>query len=144
MLVLCIEICVGYNLWGVIWVVKSLSLSRFWQREFHRLHLFVREVIREVRIYLSDKSLGTITHPNINDIGANVLLANVAKVWRKQYAVLSASSSFIVIHLKLCFIDKIFCFRGALFPQKVLTIHITKCIIVIDTNVIRWSYEGTC
>ena len=76
MIDLCIEICDNYYLWGVIWGVKSVLLSRLRQREFYHLHLFVHEVIREVRIYLSDESVRAITHPNINDIGANVLLTN--------------------------------------------------------------------
>ena len=76
MIDLCIEICDNYYLWGVIWGVNSGFLSRWRQRKFHRLHLFVHEVIREVRIHLSDESVRAITHPNINDIGTNVLLAN--------------------------------------------------------------------
>ena len=76
MIDLCIEICDNYYLWGVIWGVNSVVLCRLRQRKFHHLHLFVHEVIREVRIYLSDESVGTIAHPNINDIRANVLLAN--------------------------------------------------------------------
>ena len=79
MIGLCIEICDNYYLWGVIWGVKSVVLSRLRQRKFHHLHLFVHEVIREVCIYLSDESVRAITHPNINDIRANVLLANRCK-----------------------------------------------------------------
>ena len=41
-----------------------------------------------MHVNLSNEPLRTVAHPNINDIRANVL--------RKQYAVLSASSSFIV------------------------------------------------
>ena len=67
MIDLCIEICDNYYLWGVIRGVKSVVLSRLRQRKIHHLHLFVHEVIREVRIYLSDKSVRAITHPNIND-----------------------------------------------------------------------------
>ena len=79
MMDLCIEICDNYYLWGVIWGVKSVVLNRLRQWEFHHLHLFVHEVIREVRIHLSDKSVRTIAHPNIYDIGTNILLANRCK-----------------------------------------------------------------
>ena len=75
MIDLCIEICDNYYLWGVIWGVKSVVLSRLRQREFHHLHLFVHEVIREVRIHLSNKSVRAISHPKINNVRANVLLA---------------------------------------------------------------------
>jgi hypothetical protein len=43
--------------------------------KFHQVHLLAHKLVGEVRIYSSNESIGAVTHPNINDIRANVLLA---------------------------------------------------------------------
>lgn len=50
------------------------SILNYRKFDFH--HIFNHEFIGEMGIYTSNQSCCRIAHPNINDIRANVLLAN--------------------------------------------------------------------
>lgn len=43
------------------------------------LHLFKHKIVREVGINSADKPFGTIAHPNIYDVGPDILLTNGSK-----------------------------------------------------------------
>lgn len=53
---------------------KHLRFKAFKRREYYHIHLRAHKLIGKVGIYLSNEPLRTITHPNIHDIRANVLL----------------------------------------------------------------------
>lgn len=52
-------------------------------RKFDFHHIFNHKFIGEMRIYLSDKSMRSIVHPDIDNIRANVLMANGCKSMAK-------------------------------------------------------------
>ena len=48
-------------------------------RKFYFHHIFNHEFIGKVRVYSSNQSCRGIAHPNIYDIGTNVLLTSCRK-----------------------------------------------------------------
>ena len=45
-------------------------------RENNGVHLLPHEIVREMRIYTTDQSLRTVSHPDVHDVRADVLLAD--------------------------------------------------------------------
>ena len=61
-------------------VLKVLYFKAFKSGEYHHIHLTAHKLVREVGVHFSDKALGTIAHPYIDNIRAfEVLLANRRK-----------------------------------------------------------------